>query len=42
MTTFGNLAQRVTVPLAAAAIEIWMVSEDGTVQEGGEGRIESG
>ncbi len=31
MTTFANLAERVAWPLAAASIEVWLVSEDGTV-----------
>ena len=30
MATFGNLARRVAAPLAAASIEVWMVSEDGS------------
>lgn len=34
MATFASLAQRVSVPLAAAAIEVWMVSENGKVIEG--------
>jgi hypothetical protein len=34
MATFANLARRVAPPLAAASIEIWMVSADGTVTEG--------
>jgi|NGEPerStandDraft_6_1074524.scaffolds.fasta_scaffold90754_1 hypothetical protein len=34
MATFSNLAQRIAAPLAAASIEVWMVSEDGKVTEG--------
>jgi hypothetical protein len=34
MATFATLANRVSSPLAAAGIEVWMVSEDGNVQQG--------
>jgi hypothetical protein len=34
VATFSSLARRVSVPLAAAAIEVWMVSAEGTVIEG--------
>jgi len=34
MTTFTNLTRRVIGPLAAAAIEVWIVSEAGVVTEG--------
>ena len=33
VATFAALAKRVSVPLATAAIEVWMVSEDGVVTE---------
>ena len=34
MATFSNLARRVAAPLAAASVEVWMVSKDGSVTEG--------